>query len=75
MGEEYIEYVEHRLGHDFRYAIDDTKVRALGWSPEKGFDERLEETVKWFKENEWWWKPLKENRPNVDRVAQKAYGH
>ena len=73
MGEEMIEYVEHRLGHDFRYAIDDSKIRALGWSPEKSFDERLSETVKWFKENEWWWKPLKKNRPNVDRSAQKGF--
>ncbi len=73
-GEDMIEYVEHRLGHDFRYAIDNTKIRSLGWQPEKSFEQRLEETVKWFKENRWWWKPLKENRPNVDRIAQKGYG-
>ena len=71
----FIEYVEHRLGHDFRYAIDDTKVKALGWNPEKSFDERLKETVNWYKENEWWWKPLKKGRPNVDRSAQKGYNH
>lgn len=73
-GEEYIEYVEHRLGHDFRYAIDATKVKSLGWIPEKSFEERIKETVDWYKENEWWWKPLKQGRPNVDRVAQKSYG-
>ena len=73
-GEEMIEFVEHRLGHDFRYAIDDTKLKSLGWEIEKSFDERLEETVNWFKENEWWWKPLKKDRPNVDREAQKSYG-
>ena len=71
--ENMIEYVEHRLGHDFRYAIDDTKLKALGWNLEKSFEERLKETVEWFSENEWWWKPLKENRPNVDRSAQKGY--
>ncbi len=71
--ESMIEFVEHRLGHDFRYAIDDAKIRALGWSPQAPFEERLKETVEWFKENEWWWKPLKNNRPNVDRVAQKGY--
>lgn len=72
--ESFIEYVEHRLGHDFRYAIDSTKIRQLGWKPEHGFDEWLEKVVKWYRENEWWWKPLKTGRPTVDRVAQKAYG-
>lgn len=71
--ESWIENVEHRLGHDFRYAIDSTKLKALGWKPEHNFDEWLEKTVWWYKENEWWWKPLKEGRPNVDRVAQKRY--
>ncbi len=71
--ESMIEYVEDRLGHDFRYAIDDSKLKALGWKAEYTFDEWLEKTVQWFKENEWWWKPLKEGRPNVDRDAQKGY--
>src|SRR3989338_2948017 len=44
-----IEYVEHRLGHDFRYAVDDSKLRSLGWKPEHNFDEWLNETVKWYK--------------------------
>lgn len=73
LSESYIEYVEDRLGHDFRYANDGTKLRELGWKAEHTFDEDLSETVKWFKENEWWWKPLKEGRPVVDRTAQKAY--
>ena len=71
--ESYIEHVEHRLGHDFRYAIDDSKLKSLGWKPEYVFDEALEKTVAWYKENEWWWKPLEKGRPNVDRVAQKGY--
>ena len=71
--ESMIEYVEDRLGHDFRYAINDSKLKALGWQPEYSFDEWLEKTVQWFKDNEWWWKPLKENRPNVDRTAQQSY--
>lgn len=72
--ESLIEYVEHRLGHDLRYAIDDSKLQSLGWKSEHNFDEWLEETVKWFRENEWWWKALKDNRPDVDRSAQKPYG-
>lgn len=69
--EDLIEYVEHRLGHDFRYAIDDSKLKALGWEQKYSTDEALEKTVQWFKENAWWWKPLKEGRPNVDRTAAK----
>lgn len=65
--------VEHRLGHDFRYAIDDKKIRELGWEPEFGFDEWLEKTVSWYQENEWWWKLMKQDRPTVDRIAQQSY--
>ena len=72
--ESSIEYVEHRLGHDFRYAIDDSKLRALGWKPEVDFETGLNITIEWYKQNERWWKPLKEGRPNVDRTAQKGYG-
>jgi dTDP-glucose 4,6-dehydratase len=72
-GEDMIDFVEHRLGHDFRYAIDGSKLKALGWEPEHNFDEWLEKTVQWYKDNEWWWKPLKEDRPVVDRSAQKGY--
>lgn len=69
--ESMIEFVEHRLGHDLRYALDDSKLRKLGWEPEFTFDEWLEKTVTWYKENEWWWKPLKEGRPDIDAAAQR----
>ncbi len=68
-----IEYVEHRLGHDFRYANNGTKLRELGWKPEHSFDQSLKETVEWYKANAWWWKPLKMGRPNLDRIVQKGY--
>lgn len=72
--ESWIEYVGHRLGHDFRYAINPSKIEKLGWKPEHNFDTWIEKTVKWYQENEWWWKPLlSEERPVVDRVAQKDY--
>lgn len=71
--ESMIEYVPHRLGHDLRYAIDDSKLQKLGWKPTVSFDEGLKKTIQWYKNNEWWWKPLKKNRPNVDREAQKSY--
>lgn len=73
LDESFIEYVEHRLGHDFRYANDGSALKQLGWEREHDFDQWLEKTVQWYKENEWWWKPLKSGRPNVDRTAQKGY--
>lgn len=69
--ESYIEYVPDRLGHDFRYAIDDSKLRKLGWKREHTFDEWLEKTINWYKENKWWWEPLKEVAPNLDHEIQK----
>ncbi len=56
--ESMIDYVEDRLGHDRRYSIDTTKVRSLGWAPERDLDEALEETVAWYRDNRWWWEPL-----------------
>jgi len=61
LGEEQIEFVTDRLGHDFRYAIDATRIRKeLSWEPKYTFSTGLPETVKWYKENETWWKPLKD---------------
>ncbi len=73
LGEDMIEKVGHRLGHDFRYALDQSKLESLGWKQQETFESAMEKTIKWFKENEWWWKPLKQGRPNVDRTAQKGY--
>jgi len=60
-GEEMMEYVEDRKGHDFRYAIDFSKIsRELGWNPRYNFEQGLQDTINWYRENESWWKPLKE---------------
>jgi dTDP-glucose 4,6-dehydratase len=55
-----VTYVEDRKGHDRRYAIDDTKLRGLGYAPGTTFDEGLASTVQWYRDNEAWWRPLKE---------------
>ncbi len=56
-GEEMIEFVKDRPGHDRRYAIDWTKAkRELGYEPEFSLDEYLQKTVEWYQENEWWWR-------------------
>lgn len=58
--ESMIEHVEDRLGHDRRYSIDISKVRSLGWAPRREFREALEATVAWYRDNTWWWEPLKQ---------------
>jgi len=58
MPESLIKFVEDRKGHDRRYALDSGKIKKLGWKPESKFEERLRETVKWYMDNEWWWKKL-----------------
>ena len=58
-GEEMVEYVEDRKGHDRRYSVDITKITELGWKKKRTLDEALEETVAWYRDNRWWWEPLK----------------
>jgi dTDP-glucose 4,6-dehydratase len=58
--ESSIEYVEDRKGHDLRYSVDWTKInRELGYEPQVKFEDGLRETIQWYRENEAWWKPLK----------------
>jgi dTDP-glucose 4,6-dehydratase len=61
--ESAIDYVEDRLGHDRRYSIDCSKLRAIGWAPAQDFAEGLEKTVAWYRDNRAWWEPLKANTP------------
>jgi dTDP-glucose 4,6-dehydratase len=58
--ESSIEYVEDRKGHDLRYSVDWTKInRELGYEPKVKFEDGLRETIQWYRDNEVWWKPLK----------------
>ncbi|MND08744.1 dTDP-glucose 4,6-dehydratase [compost metagenome] len=58
-----IRFVDDRPGHDRRYSIDTAKVRALGWEPERDFPGALAATVAWYRDNRWWWEPLKQRLP------------
>ena len=59
-GEEMIEYVPDRLGHDLRYSVSIEKInRELGYVPQVRFEEGIQQTIEWYKSNESWWRPLK----------------
>src|SRR5947208_5747778 len=59
-GEELVRHVDDRAGHDRRYALDDAKLRVLGWSPQHSLGETgLAETVAWYRDNRAWWEPIK----------------
>jgi dTDP-glucose 4,6-dehydratase len=57
--ESQIEHVSDRPGHDVRYSLSSEKVRALGWTPRVRFQDGLAETVAWYRENGWWWEPIR----------------
>ncbi len=70
-----IEFVPDRPGHDLRYAIDPSKIeRELDWTPDHSFEQGLEETVDWFLDNEWWWRPLREHSYAGERLGIRTGG-
>ena len=73
-GEDHASLITHvadRPGHDVRYAIDASRLEEeLGWKAEENFDSGIEKTVRWYLDNEWWWKPLQE-RYDGDRLGHK----
>jgi dTDP-glucose 4,6-dehydratase len=72
-GQDLIRYVQDRPGHDRRYSIDCAKLKALGYEPEKSFEDRLEETVRWYVENEAWWRKIKEKQDDYKKFAERWY--
>jgi dTDP-glucose 4,6-dehydratase len=74
--ESQIEHVPDRPGHDRRYSLSSAKVRALGWSPQVRFGEGLADTVAWYRENAWWWEPIRsgEYRAYYERQYGRALG-
>ncbi|MSO56686.1 MAG: dTDP-glucose 4,6-dehydratase [Acidobacteria bacterium] len=69
-----IRTVQDRLGHDLRYSLDTSKLKALGWQPQVPFEEGLKNTVRWYRENEWWWRPIKEDDAAFRAYYQTQYG-
>ena len=72
--ESQIEHVTDRPGHDRRYSLSSEKVRALGWTPRVRFEDGLAETVAWYRENPWWWEPIRSGdyRAYYERQYGKA---
>ncbi len=66
----WFEYVPDRPGHDFRYSVDARKINELGWQPKITFEQGLRETVEWYKNNDWWWKPLKEKMKPIGWLSK-----
>lgn len=54
-----IQHVEDRPGHDRRYSLNISKVRALGWEPQHDCEAAIRKTVRWYRDNAWWWQPIK----------------
>lgn len=72
-GEDRIEYVKDRPGHDKRYAIDFSKMRReFGWEPKISLEERIKKTIEWYRNNEKWWKDIKSGE--YKRYYEKQYG-
>ena len=65
-----ISYVEDRPGHDFRYAIDSTKIKSeLGWHPKESFDSGIDKTIEWYLGNRIWWKSIQDNTYKQQRLG------
>jgi dTDP-glucose 4,6-dehydratase len=71
-----VEHVADRPGHDRRYSLSSDKVHALGWVPHVRLDEGLERTVAWYRDNAWWWEPIRsgEYRAYYERQYGRALG-
>jgi dTDP-glucose 4,6-dehydratase len=66
-----ITFVDDRPGHDKRYAIDSSKLQtSLGWKPEESFESGIVKTVRWYLDNEWWWRPIRDKRYAGERLGR-----
>jgi dTDP-glucose 4,6-dehydratase len=71
--ESLIRPVADRPGHDRRYSVDTAKLHALGWKPRIAFDQGLADTVAWYQQNQWWWRPIKEGDPAYQAYYKTQY--
>ena len=69
-----IQPVRDRPGHDRRYALNVSKICALGWEPAHTCEEAIEKTVRWYVDNEWWWRPIKSGEHYQEYYKQQYQG-
>lgn len=72
--DEMIVHVTDREGHDRRYALDTSKIRALGWRPQHGFEEGIRSTVDWYRDHRDWWEEIR-NRADYQDYFRRNYAH
>ena len=72
-GPDQVQHVTDRPGHDRRYSLGSEKIRALGWEPSVRFAEGLERTVAWYRDNAWWWEPIRSG--DYRAYYERHYGH
>jgi len=70
--EDLIEHVTDRPGHDFRYSLASTKLEGLGWKAQTGFDEGMERTVSWYRDNAAWWESIRSG--DYREYYERQYG-
>lgn len=70
-----IKPVADRPGHDRRYSLDTGKLESLGWKPRERFEAGLAKTVQWYRDNERWWRPIKDHDPEFRKYYQGQYGN
>ncbi len=68
-----IQHVEDRPGHDRRYSINIDKMRSLGWEPKHDCEAAIRRTVRWYRDNEWWWRPIKSGE--FRQYYERMYGN
>jgi dTDP-glucose 4,6-dehydratase len=68
-----IQHVEDRPGHDRRYSIAIDKIRSLGWEPQHDCEAAIRRTVRWYRDNEWWWRPIKSGE--FRQYYERMYGN
>jgi dTDP-glucose 4,6-dehydratase len=69
-----IKPVPDRPGHDRRYCLDSTKLRSMGWTPRTAFGDGLRQTIEWYRDNDWWWRPITERDAAFKAYYDTHYG-
>jgi dTDP-glucose 4,6-dehydratase len=73
LGEEFIRRVQDRPGHDRRYSLDCGRLTGMGWAPQVDFETGLRETIRWYRDNDWWWRRIKHQTEDFAAWKRRWY--